>query len=425
LLASCDSPFAPDVQEVLRLDINPAVLTMVVGGNATLVARVYGAEDTLLPTAKVFWSSQDPTVVTVSQEGVVSAVGAGTAQIAASSGGQSRTIAVTVSAPPIALVRITPPAGNVVVGGTLTLQGEALDGTGTVLPNRPLEWATSAPAIASVNGAGVVTGVAVGQATISATGEGKTGTAIVTVFPSPVASITILPNGGSLPAGGTLQLTATLRDAAGQPLTGRTVEWRSSNDAMATVFGGIADRDLTRDGHDHGFGTRRGTQRYDAERFGRRDRAHRAGGQRSHRPVASQRTGGSDVSLTINLLDASGKPLSAVGRTIAWSSSNVAVASVNSSGTVTGVAVGSVTITATITTPGQPGTVQTTVQLTVSNQPVVSVVVTPNPAVVHVGYTRPFTAVARDAAGQPLTGRAIIWTSSNQSIASVDARAAS
>jgi len=235
LLASCDSPFAPDVREVLRLDINPAVLTLVVGGNATLSARVYGTDEALLPTAKVFWSTQDPTVVTVSQEGVVSAVGAGTAQIAASSGGQSRTIAVTVSQPPIALVRISPPAGNVIVGGTLTLQGEALDGTGAVLPNRPLEWATSAAAVATVNVAGIVTGVAVGQATISATGEGKTGTSIVTVLPSPVVSITVLPDGGSLPAGGTMVLTATPRDAAGQPLTGRTVEWRSSNDAVATV----------------------------------------------------------------------------------------------------------------------------------------------------------------------------------------------
>ena len=82
LLASCDSPFAPDVEEVLRLEVSPPVLLMVVGGTATVTAQVYGASDNLLPTAKVFWSSQDPTVVTVNQEGVATAVASGTAQIA-------------------------------------------------------------------------------------------------------------------------------------------------------------------------------------------------------------------------------------------------------------------------------------------------------------------------------------------------------
>ena len=116
----------------MRLDINPTVLTLVVGANATLNAKVYGSDDALLPTAKVFWSTQDPTVVTVSQDGLVNAVAAGTAQIAASSGGQSRTIAVTVAQKPIALVRIAPPAATVTAGQTFKLQGEALDGDGNV-----------------------------------------------------------------------------------------------------------------------------------------------------------------------------------------------------------------------------------------------------------------------------------------------------
>src|SRR5688572_9098632 len=235
LLASCDSPFAPSVEDVTRLDVTPTVLTMVVGGNATLVARVYGAGDALLPTARVYWSTQDPTVVTVEQNGAVTAVAAGTAQIAASSGGQSRTIAVTVSPRPIALVRINPPAANVVAGQTLTLQGEALDGTGAIVPNRVFEWTTSAPDIATVSGTGVVTGISIGQVTISATSEGKIGTSIVTVVSAPIATITITPDGGNLPAGGTLLLTGTARDANGQTLTGRSLVWMSSNDAVATV----------------------------------------------------------------------------------------------------------------------------------------------------------------------------------------------
>lgn len=51
---------------------------------------------------------------------------------------------------------------------------------------------------------------------------------------APVASVTVTPSAGSVAVGGTLQLTATLRDAAGNVVSG-TVSWSSSNDAIAIV----------------------------------------------------------------------------------------------------------------------------------------------------------------------------------------------
>lgn len=422
LVASCDSPFAPDVEEVLRLEVSPPVLLMVVGGSATLSAQVYGVGGHLLPTAKVFWSTQDPTVVTVNQSGVATAVASGTAQIAASAGGLSRTIAVTVSQRPIALVRIAPPAGTVAVGATLALQGEALDGTGTLLPNRVLDWVSSAPTVATVNASGLVTGVSVGQTTISATGEGRTGTALITVIPTAIASISVLPNGGTIPAGATLLLVATPRDAGGQALTGRTLQWRSSNDAIATVSGSGLLTALSP-------GTVTITVSAPGEGPGGSTPSASVSVTVLIQPVASavivpsptSVQVGQTVALTVNLFDSAGDPLSATGRTITWASSNVAVATVNASGTVSGIAVGSATVTATITTPGQSGSIQATADITVSNQPVASVLVTPSPATVHVGYSRQFTAVARNAAGQSLPGRAIVWTSSDQGLASVNA----
>jgi uncharacterized protein YjdB len=421
LLASCDSPLASEIEEVTRLDINPTVLTIVVGGDATLTARVYGDGDELLPTAKVFWSTQDASVVTVTQEGLATAVAPGTTQIAASAGGLSRTIAVTVSQRPIQLIRISPPAGNVAVGSTLTLTGEALDGSGELLPNRLLEWSTTAPEIATVNATGVVTGVSTGQATISATGEGKTGSALITVMPSPVASITIQPNVGSVAAGGTILFSATPRDATGQPLTGRTLDWRSSNDAVATVSGSglltaISPGTVTVTVSAPGAGPGGTTPSASADVTVLIEPV--ASAVLVPSPATVQV--GQNLPLTVNLFNAAGNPLSTAGRTITFTSSNTALATVNSSGIVTGVAVGNVTITATITTPAQPGVIQATAQVAVSNQPVASVVVSPSPATVHVGYSRVFSAVARNTAGQTLVGRTIIWTSSNQSIATVD-----
>src|SRR3989449_1141892 len=64
----------------------------------------------------------------------------------------------------------------------------------------------------------------------------KSDTASVTVAcPTPVASVSVGPAAASVQVAGTVQLTATLKDANGTPLTGRAVTWVSSNTSVATV----------------------------------------------------------------------------------------------------------------------------------------------------------------------------------------------
>src|SRR5439155_3727392 len=92
-------------------------------------------------------------------------------------------------------------------------------------------------AVASVNGSGLVTAVATGAATITATSEGQSGTAVVTVSNVPVASVTVTPASASVQQGATVQLTATPRDANGTALSGRVVTWGSNNTAVATLSG--------------------------------------------------------------------------------------------------------------------------------------------------------------------------------------------
>src|SRR5207247_754712 len=96
-------------------------------------------------------------------------------------------------------------------------------------------WSSSNNNIATVNGSGLVTGVTAGSVTITATSEGQSGTASITVAGAPVASVTVTPPSASVPAGQTVQLTATLKDANGNVLTGRSVTWASNNTTVATV----------------------------------------------------------------------------------------------------------------------------------------------------------------------------------------------
>src|SRR5207248_5579614 len=78
---------------------------------------------------------------------------------------------------------------------------------------------------------------AAGPATSPATFEGKRGTSSITVTAVPVASVTVTPSPASVQAGQQVQLTATLKDANGNVLTGRVVTWSSNRTSVATVDG--------------------------------------------------------------------------------------------------------------------------------------------------------------------------------------------
>ena len=56
-----------------------------------------------------------------------------------------------------------------------------------------------------------------------------------TIAFTPVASVTVAPGAASIAVGGTQPFTATLKDVGGNPLTGRTVTWSTSNASAATV----------------------------------------------------------------------------------------------------------------------------------------------------------------------------------------------
>jgi hypothetical protein len=137
----------------------------------------------------------------------------------------------------VASVTVSPASASIPQGGTTQLTATPKDAGGTPLTGRVVTWSSNNTAAATVNGSGLVSGVAAGSATITATCEGKTGTSAITVTSVPVASVTVSPALASVPAGSTTQLTATPKDGGGTPLTGRVVTWSSNNTAAATVNG--------------------------------------------------------------------------------------------------------------------------------------------------------------------------------------------
>src|SRR6266581_1285283 len=81
----------------------------------------------------------------------------------------------------VASVIVTPAAVTIGPTDTLRLVAVAKDAAGNTLTGRTITWSTSDPSRATVSTSGLVTGVAEGAITISATAEGKAGQSAITV----------------------------------------------------------------------------------------------------------------------------------------------------------------------------------------------------------------------------------------------------
>ncbi len=107
--------------------------------------------------------------------------------------------------PAVASVTVSPPAAMVAVGQAVPLAATPRSADGKPLTGRSVSWASSAPSVAPVDAAGVVTGVAVGTATVTATSEQKSATAAITV----TAGVTGTPDPTLLPLATTAQASLT------------------------------------------------------------------------------------------------------------------------------------------------------------------------------------------------------------------------
>src|SRR2546428_699411 len=342
---------------VASVAVSPASAALQVGQTVQLAATPQDTSGNPLAGRVVTWASSNAAVAPVTASGLATAVAVGSATITATSEGKTGTSAVAVANVPVASVGVTPASATVQAGQTVQLAATPKDANGNPLSGRAIGWSSSNTAVATVNASGLVTGVAAGAATITATSEGKSGGSAITVNPVavPVVSVAVTPASATLPAGQTMQLAATPKDANGNPLSGRAVGWSSSNTAVATVNAGGLVTSVAA-----GSATITATSEGQSGTAAITVTAVPVASVAVTPAAASLQTGGT-VQLTAIPKDANGNPLT--GRSVAWTSSNGAAATVSAGGLVTAVATGSTTISA--TSEGQSGSAS----ITVSNAP--------------------------------------------------------
>ena len=165
--ATCKVTVKSEIILVNRITISPSSLNLYLNQTAQLTATVSpsNADD-----KSIIWSVPQGSVVSVDQNGIVTAVREGTSRVIASSSDGNAQAWITVTVTKNAVT------GLALSSTTLTLKvGETYDLQATVYPsdasNSKVNWTTSISAVASVSASGRVTARAAGTATIKATSD--------------------------------------------------------------------------------------------------------------------------------------------------------------------------------------------------------------------------------------------------------------
>ena len=316
-----------------------------------------------------------------------------------------------------AYVRISGPT-SVGVGGTITLFAAVGDASGNPVQNPSVTWTSSPADTASVTGFGDsarVTGRMEGVATITATSAGLSDMhrVQITASSAPVATVTVVPADTNLTVGDSLAFRADLKDAAGNSLSNRSVSWYTADSTFIQVYA-YGTAALV-------FARAAGAAVLHATSEGKTGQATITVAVPA--PVATVAvvpgsaglTVGDNATFSADVRDAAGNRLN---RVVSWSSTDPSVLSITStagaSATVRALSAGTAVLRA--TSEGKTGQATVTVA---APAPVATVTVVPDTATLAVGDSAVFRADLRDAAGNPLSNRAVSWSASDSTIISL------
>lgn len=285
------------------------------------------------------------------------------------------------------------------------LIGETVQLSATVLPSnatdKTVSWASSKQSVATVSSTGLVTALAEGTTTITASAGGKSGTCTVTVNKKVVEVSSVTLNKTELPlyVGESESLSVTVKP---DDATYKTVSWSSSDPSIAKVENGTVTA------------VKKGTATITATAG---DKSASCSVVVSERviPVSSVELNKTSLDLVegdIETLTATVKPNDATDKTISWSTSNPSVAKVDN-GTVTAVKEGTATITATA------GEKSASCNVTVSAKKVDVAMVMLNTIELELIAGDQFTLVAT-VVPENATDQTVQWSTSDASVAKVE-----
>jgi hypothetical protein len=166
------------------INITPQKVFISPNQQQSFSATAQDSSGNTLPSVKFAWASSTPNVASIDGNGLALGRSNGSTQITASASGVTSAAATLTVTQPIATITISPRTATIAVNATQPFTAAAVDASGNAIPGLTFSWACSFSGTATIDGNGLVTGVAPGTVTIVASASG--------VISSP-ATLTVTP----------------------------------------------------------------------------------------------------------------------------------------------------------------------------------------------------------------------------------------
>ena len=270
-LSGCGCGGGDETPYLVSIEVSPANPSIVVGMSQQFKATgVFSNSTTLDLTEAVVWTTSDHTIAAISNAehsmGLAQGAAAGATTVTATSGAVSGSTLLTVRAPELVSLAVTPANASIPLGSTqqFTATGTYSDGSHQNL-TAAATWSSSATAIATVNNTagskGLADSHAVGTTTVTATYGTVSGSTTLTVTGVSLVAIQVTPANPVVALGTPKQFTATgtYSDGSQQDIT-TAVTWSSSDTTIATISNAAGTKGQATTDHKRGTTTITATQ---------------------------------------------------------------------------------------------------------------------------------------------------------------------
>ena len=401
---------------LMRTQLSPGAASIAKGTErAFLLVAIFSDGSNQDVSMQANWTSTNTSVASINDMGVASGIAEGTTKISAEyQGVMSNTANLTITSAIASSVQVNPGRATIAKGTEQAFMAVALfsDGTSQDVSDQ-VSWQSSDAAVADINTRGVAQGMSVGTASISAQFQGLvSNNASLAVTAATVSSIQVTPGSVTLAKGTkrNFMAVAVFSDGSSQDISTQA-SWQSSNTSVASIDAkGVAQANSV------------GSANISAQFQGVTSNAATVTVNSASvtsiqvSPGSASIANGTTKAFMAVALYSDGSSQD-VSSQVSWESTQIAVATIDSSGLSHGLSVGSTQIIAHFQEVNSNAA-----SLTVTAATVASVQVTPASASLAKGTTQAFVAKAMftDGSSQDVTAQAT-WTSSDLSVATISA----
>ena len=230
--------------QVKTVTLTPANAEAEVGQQVKLTVSGLDTDGKVVEQKAMLWAAIPGDLAAASNDGVISLFAPGEVTVIAVVGGKLGRATIRVKPARVAKVEIEKLGAALVAGGSLKLSAKVIGANGDPRSDVALNWSSSNPAVATIDVAGFVTGIAPGKTKLRAKADDVSGELAIEVIKSNVRNIALTPKSSSVRTGDVVRFGALAKDTSGSEWKNAAVRWAVSGEGalIASDGGFVAER---------------------------------------------------------------------------------------------------------------------------------------------------------------------------------------